>query len=307
MENEIEKIIKDIKELRIQGARNVAKATVKAFIIFVKQNEEKDSKKFIEESIKFALQLLNTRPTEPMARNIMKEVINYLLNAIEKHKTKDDIKEFFESNEEKIMKKFYESMEKISEIGANYIEEDSTIITYCHSSTVTSILKKAHDTGKNIKVIACETRPKFQGRITAKELSEYGIETTLIVDGAMARFGKKADIAIVGADAITSTGDLINKIGTLSLAIVMKHYNKELISAAELYKYDPETLLGFREKIEERGEEEIWGISKENFKIRNPAFDHVPSNLISKYITDAGIINPDDFRNAYENNKGIIF
>ncbi len=301
--SEIKKIIEDIKALKIQGARNVAKATIKAFTLFILNSEDKEGKLLVEKSIKFALELMNARPTEPMTRNMMKEIINYMLNMVEKNKSVEEIKKAFEEGEEKILKKFEESIEKISSIGANYIEDDSTIITYCHSSTVTSILKKAYDIGKNIKVYSCETRPRYQGRITAKELSEYGIETVSIVDGAMARFGKKADLALVGADAITSSGDLINKIGTLSLAIVMQHYKKEFLSAAELYKYDPQTLLGLREKIENRDPKEIWEYKGKNLRILNPAFDYVEARYISKYITEAGIIAPDDFRETFEKNR----
>ena len=303
---EINKIIEDIKSLKIQGARNIAKETTKAFILFIEQYKGKNPSDLAEKAFNLSLDLMNTRPTEPMARNIIKEVLNFLLNIIIKENDVEQTKQIFLKNKENILNKFYESIERVSEIGSNYIEDNSKIITYCHSSTVTSILKKAHDKGKNIEVITCETRPRYQGRITAKELSEYGIKTTHIVDGAMARFSKDCDLALIGGDAITSSGDLLNKIGSLSLAIVMKHYGKPLLSAVEIYKYDPQTLFGFREVVEEREKAEVWDLRNKNLIIRNPAFDLVPHNLISKYITDAGIILPSEFTKTYEENKSFL-
>lgn len=307
-DKKISDIIKDIKSLKIQGARNVAISSVKVFMLFLKNNKFKSKEHLVSSSLKLAMELMNSRPTEPMTRNILEEISNYMIYSIEKSSgSASEIKDFFIEKEHQILKNFVKSIDETANIGANYLQEDSTAITYCHSSSVTAVLKKAHDMNKNIKVICCETRPLFQGRITAKELSNYGIETTLVVDGAMGHFAKKADFAIVGADAVTVVGDLINKIGTLSLARVMESYGKSFFSVAEIYKYDPHTLYGFREKIEERAISEVFDDKiPKKLKIRNPAFDVTPSRFINAYITNAGICNPGEFSELFEKNKHLL-
>jgi ribose 1,5-bisphosphate isomerase len=154
--------------------------------------------------------------------------------------------------------------------------------------------------GKVERVYVCETRPKYQGRITATELSAHGVETYLIVDGATATYAKKADLAIVGADAITSTGDLINKIGSCSLSMVFRSYSKPFISVAEALKFDPETAFGFNVNIEKRGSKEVWDKPPKRLKILNPAFDQTPARNITAYITNVGIFPPAEIEEAYE-------
>ncbi len=298
---QIIKKMEEIRSLKVQGARNVAKATVEIFLTYLKNKDSSSVISLVEDSVRFALNIIELRPTEPMTRNIMKEVIVFMLSLVSKAKTVEELKEL---TEKKLTERYFDSIKRVAEIGANFIPPSSTIFTHCHSSTVTSIIKKAFDMGKNIRVIASETRPRFQGRITAKELVEYGVEVTFIVDSAMARFVKKADLVLVGADAITYGGDLINKIGTLSLAIIARYNNVPFFSAAESYKYDPSTLFGFKEVIEERPSKEVWDFSHKLLKIMNPAFDEVPSKLIDKYITEVGVVNPTQLSLLKEEDNG---
>ena len=102
----------------------------------------------------------------------------------------------------------------IGEIGARRVKNGDVIITHCNSEAAMSILKKAHDMGKGIKVYCDETRPKFQGHKTAATLAAYGIDTTLICDSACRVHMGHADKTIVGCDAISVNGALVNKIGT---------------------------------------------------------------------------------------------
>ena len=136
-----------------------------------------------------------------------------------------------------------DSREQTAEIGAKRIQDGMTVFTHCHSSTVTRLLAKAKQGGKNFKVICTETRPAFQGRITAKEMVELGIETTFIVDSAARTFMPKADLVIVGADAITSEGNVVNKIGTGGLAVLAHEARKPFYVVSELLKFDPVTLV----------------------------------------------------------------
>ncbi len=150
------------------------------------------------------------------------------------------------------------SKERIAEIGAKRIQDNMVVFTHCHSSTVTNLLKKAKKEGKTFEVICTETRPAFQGRITAKEMVSLGVKTTFIVDSAARSFMSQVDLVIVGADALTSEGNVVNKIGTSTIAVLAHEARKPFYVVSELLKFDPATLYGDYEKIEERSPTEIW-------------------------------------------------
>jgi ribose 1,5-bisphosphate isomerase len=157
---------------------------------------------------------------------------------------------------------------------------------------VTHILDKASKAGKKFKVICTETRPLLQGRITAKEMLDLGIETSMIIDSATRCFIKKADIVIVGADAISAEGNVINKIGTATIAALAQEARVPFYVVTELLKFDPATLFGDFESIEERNRNEIWKEAPAGLAINNPAFEVVRRDFIHGIICEEGIIPP---------------
>ncbi|VVC04705.1 Ribose 1,5-bisphosphate isomerase [Candidatus Burarchaeum australiense] len=142
-------------------------------------------------------------------------------------------------------------------------------------------------------MICTETRPLFQGHITARELSSAGLDTTLIVDSAIKSVMRDVDLVLVGADAITSSGELVNKIGTSTLAFVAYEEELNFYSAAELFKFDPLTLWGRVEPIEQRAAREVADPRLfPRVHILNPAFDLTPAKHITAYITEHGVVAP---------------
>jgi ribose 1,5-bisphosphate isomerase len=170
--------------------------------------------------------------------------------------------------------------------------DGDTVFTHCHSSAVTETLIRAHESGKRFRVIQTETRPKYQGRITARELVEAGIDTTMIVDSAARHFMKEIDFVLVGSDAVTSEGNVINKIGTSQVALAAQEARIPFYVLSTLLKFDPVTIHGEFEAIEERGVQEIWEEPPEGLKLRNPAFDVTRRDYIHGIITEEGIISP---------------
>lgn len=290
MQKKTKETIKKIKELRVQGARNIAKTALNSLIYEIENSKERTSNRFVRKISKTAEILGRARPTEPMLRNLMEKAQRYAVQ--NRRKDAKLLTSGMSDYCKKLLKNMDESVERLKEYGAKYIPKDATIMVHCHSSTVTGIIKKAAEMGKDIDVIACETRPRYQGRITAKELARAGIKVTFIVDGAMNYFAKKTDFALVGADAITAAGDLVNKIGTSTLARIMRINDKSFFSAAETLKYDPLTQYGEREEIEERSTKEVWDAKMKNLIIKNPAFDVTAAKYINAYITEKGIIPP---------------
>jgi ribose 1,5-bisphosphate isomerase len=290
----VKKIIKDIKALKIQGARNVARAALKAIAIEVKSSRAKTLESLHDEIVETGEALALSRPTEPMLRNSINNVARFAMAQIRLKKARNvaQVKKLIVAKEEELAKKFESDLGKLAEYGARLIPNGSTIMTHCHSSSTTAIFKRAKDMGKDFSVIACETRPLYQGRVTANELVGHGIKTTLIVDGAANLFMKKIDMVVVGADSVTSRGDLINKIGTSMIAHIARLHDVSFYSAAELYKYSPITFFGQLEKVEERDAKEVWDKPPKKLEIRNPAFEATSAQYIRAYITEMGIIPP---------------
>jgi ribose 1,5-bisphosphate isomerase len=121
---------------------------------------------------------------------------------------------------------------------------------------------------------------------------EAGIDTTMIVDSAARHYMKEIDFVVVGGDAITSEGNVINKIGTSQVALAAGEARVPFYVVSTLLKFDPVTIHGEYEAIEERETAEIWDAPPENLKIRNPAFDVTRRDYIHGIITEEGIISP---------------
>jgi len=295
MHKGVQRIVRDIKSLKIQGARNVARESLNAMIIAARGSKARDRAGFCREMKQAAEALADSRPTEPMMRNLLEQSVRYIYDSGKREGDLKQLKGLVVQNEKDLIAKMEEEAVKLAAYGAKIIPDDAIVLTHCHSSSTTRVLIEAKRMRKRFSVICFETRPRFQGRTTAAELAKAGIDVTLTVDGAMNLFMKKADIVIVGADSVTSRGDLINKIGTCSLAHIARMNDVSFYSAAELSKYSPMTIFGTREKIEERDPKEVWERPPRGVAIRNPAFEATAAKYINGYITELGVIPPQSF------------
>ncbi len=287
----VREICGDIKALKIQGAREVAKSAVKALAIQSNGSSATTPQALKGELIEVADMLAATRSTEPMLRNSLR----YFFARIKEDnpKTVEELRALVKNEKIEYMQNLKKSISAIAEYGAKELPKQGNVLVHCHSHTVMEIVKRAHDMGKDISVICTETRPKYQGRTSAKELSSAGLPTTLIVDSAVKSFIKKVDAVLVGADSIDSVGNLINKIGTSTIALVAWDRDIPFYSAAEMYKFDPMSLWGTVSEIEERDPAEVADPKKfRKVTIRNPAFDLTPAKYITGYITEKGVVPP---------------
>lgn len=285
-----------IKSLEIQGALNVAVSAISFLHNYAYRIGKNLS---IDELIKKLYEakdiLLETRATEPAMSN----GLNYLMNKIEKEKKSLSMNKLLElishcKDEYKTM--LQTAKMKIAEIGARRFPDVGTnenfiVMTHCHSSVVTAILIEAKRQGKEFKVINTETQPRLQGRKTAKELLDAGIEVIHVVDSAMrwAVNHFEVDLILIGADSITSEGTVLNKIGSRLLALVAHEEHVPFYVASPLLKYNPRTSFGILEKIEMRDPEEIWENAPKGLTILNPAFETVSRRYIDGLLTEAGL------------------
>src|SRR4030095_360223 len=197
MHKDVKNVIRDIKSLKIQGARNIAKEALDVLSLSVKESKAKTPQLLRREIATNAEALASSRPTEPMMRNILEEAVRFA----EKNEEKD-LRKAFVRHSNDVLKGIDEGAKKLAEYGARIIPDNALVLTICHSSTSTMCMIAAKKMKKKFSVVSFETRPRYQGRKTATELAEAGIDVTSAVDGAMNHFMKKADIVIVGADSV---------------------------------------------------------------------------------------------------------
>jgi ribose 1,5-bisphosphate isomerase len=290
MGDSVEVTAEKIRRIEVQGARNVAIAAIQALQTLAKQTKAETKPQLLSELKNAQALFSSARETEPLMRNAMR----YIINQTQKAPTLkvEALRQAVIENAERFLKDLNTSRERAAEIGAKRISDGSVVLTHCHSSTVTRMLAKAKADGVDFRVICTETRPAYQGRITAKELVNLGINTTFIVDSAARTFMGEVDIVVVGADAITSEGNVVNKIGTGGISVLAHEARKPFYVVSELLKFDPETLGGQCEKIEQRNPAEVWAEAPPKLIVKNPAFDVTPSRYIHGLVCEEGIIAP---------------
>jgi methylthioribose-1-phosphate isomerase len=192
--------------------------------------------------------------------------------------------------------------------GARLVPEQATILTHCNAGglatagygTALGVVRGAVEAGKKIRVLADETRPFLQGaRLTAWELMRDGIETVLITDnsaGSLMRAGE-IDLVVVGSDRIAANGDVANKIGTYSVAVLAHENDVPFFVAAPMSTIDFDCPDGDHIPIEERDAREVTEpfdvrIAPPGVGVRNPAFDVTPARYVSAIVTERGIARP---------------
>jgi translation initiation factor 2B subunit (eIF-2B alpha/beta/delta family) len=255
-----EKIIEDIKSIKVQGAENVARAGIKAYLL---QPNKKSAKK-----------ILTTRPTEPLLKNA--------LRFLQKSKNPN-------TSAKKFLSDLKKDHDKITKKGAMMIKNDMNIYTHCHSSTVMDILKYAkRKRKKNFVVYTTEVEPLRQGHITAKDLAKAKIKVVVSPDLAAEQTLRKCDIFFFGADAFTKNF-VVNKIGTSTLCKLAKDYRILTYSCGVSKKFTKQI------KIETRPGKEVWDERNKHIEPFYPAFDKTNQKLVTGIISEFGVMNYKEF------------
>ena len=205
-----------------------------------------------------------------------------------------------------ILNEDIEINQTMGSFGAALLEDGACVLTHCNAGalataghgTALGVIRSAVKAGKNISVIADETRPFLQGaRLTAWEMVQEGIPVSLISDnmsGHLMSHGE-VDAIVVGTDRVASNGDVANKIGTYMVAVLAKRHNIPFYVACPLSTIDLSIASGSEIPIEERPIEEVTGYrdfqwAAKGISVRNPAFDVTPADLVTAIITEKGVV-----------------
>ena len=205
---------------------------------------------------------------------------------------------------------------KMGEHGASLLPEGGTVLTHCNAGalatagygTALGVIRRAHADGRGIRVLADETRPVLQGaRLTAWELARDGVPVEVIADNMAGALMARGQIqaAVVGADRIARNGDVANKIGTYTVAVLCRHHGIPFFVAAPWTTIDLSIATGADIPIEQRNPDEvrIHGdrlMTPAHVPVRNPAFDVTPAALVTAIITERGVFEPEAIANAAE-------
>lgn len=281
-----------IKSMEIRGAGRIARAAAEALRDHALSVKDRDSAAFRQEMERAAAELVATRPTAVSLPN----AVHFVMAGLDAARTVDEAQEGVVKRAEQFIQSSQHAVEKIAEFGARHIRDGDVILTHCNSEVALGCIIEAHRQGKEIEVFATEVRPRNQGHITIRTLNDAGIKTNFIVDSAVRTFIHDVDLVIVGADAVTVTGAVVNKIGTAQVAHTAVEARVNVIVAAETYKFAPRTILGELIRIEERPPGEVLAdeIAKTlpHVTVRNPAFDVTPAEYIDLIVTEQGAIPP---------------
>ncbi|MDD1752095.1 MAG: ribose 1,5-bisphosphate isomerase [Methanotrichaceae archaeon] len=277
-----------IRTMEVRGAGRIARAAAEALMDYAMSLDAQNLEEFNSKIGRAAEILLETRPTAVSLYNAVWIVTKYKVSEIE------DARRSVVINAKRFIDNSERAVERIGEIGSRRIRDGDTVLTHCNSMAAISVISTAFKAGKNIQVIATESRPRNQGILTVEMLDVQGIPTTLIVDSAVRSVMNKVDLVVVGADVITSNGTLVNKIGTSQIALIAHEARTSFMVAAETYKFSPKTILGELVPIEERSSEEVLPDNSKykHVKVYNPAFDVTPHQYIDLICTEVGAIPP---------------
>ncbi len=316
---EVEEIIDDIKSVKIQGATNVAIATFEGIKLFVKnyngRNESYED--FMEALNRVGYNLSYARDNEPLAKNGLKFVLRMLIIRNPGLREVGECKEKVSELCDEFLKSIEMSKEKIVTNSVEILEGVNEIFTHCHSSTAVNIIKNHAQKVNDLKVVCTETRPLLQGRITAKKLVEAGIDTTFIIDSAAETFiidrgSHPIDVVFLGADEITMRGDAVNKIGSWGIALASYYMSKPLYVVTPILKIEVETAyrpvkIEYRCSVHDPSDptvckvsDELWPDAPKGLKMVNPAFGIINREFITGYITELGVIKPEDIASVVQ-------
>ena len=291
-----------IRKLKIRGAPAIGVAGAYGIALGALEIKAKSRADFLKRLRAISQAIADTRPT---ARNLFR-AIDRMLKVAEAGGDIDQIKAALVNEAINIQAEEAEATRKLSQLGAELIEDGFAILTHCNTGalatagygTALGIIKKAREQGKKLRVLVTETRPLLQGaRITAWELKKADIPFTLITDSMAGYFISRGEVdcVIVGADRIASNGDTANKIGTYTLAVLARENGIPFYVATPTTTIDLTLASGAQIPIEQRSPEEVThiqgvAIAPQGIEAANPAFDITPHQYITAIITENGII-----------------
>ena len=295
-------MIEAIQSLRVRGAPALGVAAAYAMVLAAAAIKTSDRDSFHEAFRRATKEIVAARPT---AVN-MAWAADRMLEAIATDVAVGDVPSVLLSKARLLHEEDIQANRRLGAHGAALIPDHAVVLTHCNAGslatagygTALGVIRGAREAGKTIRVMATETRPLLQGaRLTTWELLQDGFDVTLITDSMAGHFLKSREIAcvVVGADRIAMNGDVANKIGTYTIAVLAKENGVPFYVAAPTSTIDHARATGDEIPIEQRPAAEVMAFggvptAPEGVRVTNPAFDVTPNRFISAIITEGGVV-----------------
>lgn len=300
----VEALVGHIHALRVRGAPLIGLSASLLLALLAGRGMARDQ---------LAQALETLRAARPTAVNLMNN-----LSRMQQALAQENYAAALEAEAVRLVQEDRELCDRIARAGSQLVKPGSRLLTHCNTGglatagvgTALGVIAQAFDEGKVKSVWVDETRPLLQGgRLTAWELGELGVPYQLITDSMAASLMAQGqvDAVWVGADRIAANGDVANKIGTYSLAVLAKFHHIPFYVAAPQTTLDPDCPDGAAIPIEQRAPAEVTGVAgsfgavqwaPENARVYNPAFDVTPAALISGWVLDSGVVTPEEVANG---------
>ena len=301
-------VARAIRTMVIRGAPAIGVAAAMGLALGVHRSKATGTARLATEFYKLCDLFAATRPTAVNLFWAIDRMKRAFSNAARSGQSPDEIRATMLAEARSVHDEDVESCKALGAYGSEVVPDDAHVLTHCNAGalatggygTALGVVRAAVGDGKHVAVFADETRPFLQGaRLTAWELLRDGIPTTVITDsmaGPLMREGK-VDVVVVGADRIAANGDVANKIGTYTVAVLANQHAVPFYVAAPCSTVDLTIPDGSGIPIEERSEREVTHVGSARMApkgagVWNPAFDVTPHNLITGIITDHGICRP---------------
>jgi methylthioribose-1-phosphate isomerase len=303
-----QEVARAIRTMVIRGAPAIGVSAAMGIALGMRKSNAKGTRQYAVEFQKICDMMAATRPTAVNLFWAIDRMKRVFAEGAQAGESADELAERLEREARAIHDEDVASCRAMGSFGAAVVPDGARVLTHCNAGALATagygsalgVVRAAVEQGKQIAVIADETRPFLQGaRLTAWELVRDGINTTVITEsmaGPLMRAGD-IDLVVVGADRIAANGDTANKIGTYTVAVLAHEHKIPFYVAAPLSTIDLSTPEGDRIPIEERDQREITHLGSARLtpvgaKIRNPAFDVTPHRYIAGIITEKGIFKP---------------
>ena len=296
-----------ITDMVVRGAPAIGAAAAFALVLAAQQSKAVDYASMHADLESAANDLKQARPT---AVNLAWALDRILFKTAHIKSSPDDIRKALLSEAQKIADEDVEINQRMARHGAELIDDGDTVIHHCNTGalatvdwgTALGVIRMAHQQGKKIHVLVDETRPRLQGaRLTAWELTRYGISFDIISDNAAGYFLRTGQVqkCFVGSDRTAANGDVANKIGTYMLALAAYDNGVPFYPVVPTSTVDLTLSSGAEIPIEERDPSEVLGLTfqgasahPEGASARNPAFDITPNRLVTAIVTENGLVYP---------------
>lgn len=284
----VEQAARDIETMQVRGAGRLARHAVRALRDLAQAHDGSDAR-LRRQLERAAARLLATRPTAVSLRNGIEEALAPLGRNGDAPLRAEVL-----TAADAFLARSIEAVGVISDLGAGLLGKSGNVLTHCNSACSTGVIARAHQR-YGVRAFVSETRPRHQGRLTARQLRGQGVPVTYLVDSAVNMVMGDIDWVVVGADSIARNGDVVNKVGTSMVALSAREHRVPFYVAAETYKVDRRARTGKDVRIEERDPREVVEARDlPRIHVMNPVFDMTPARFVRRIVTENGAARPAD-------------